>query len=80
MEPYTHRSFDSIAVILRHLSSFPEKWKKYDCSIEYFESQKNFCKIYTKKGMFNYLVVNQDKFINTTLVEKFKLWKVIRRL
>lgn len=80
MEPYVHKSFNSIPDIFHQLYTFPEKWKKYDCSIEYFESQKNFCKIYTKKGMFNYLVVNQDIVINTTLVEKFKLWKAIRRL
>ena len=80
MEPYTHKSFDSVPVILQHLTAFPEKCKKYGCSIEYFDSPKNFCKIYTKQGMFNYLVVNQDRFINSTLIEKFRLRKAIRKI
>jgi hypothetical protein len=80
MRPYIHTAFASVSVILEHLSSYPEKWEKYDCSIECFESSKNFCKIYTKQGMFNYIVVNQDVVLSITLVEKFKLWKAIRKI
>ena len=80
MQPRVHSSFDSVQVILRHLNTFPERWVQYDNILECFESEKNFCKILTGNGILNYMIANQDKFINTTLVEKFKLWKAIRSL
>ena len=79
VKPYEGKPFETVAVVIAHLESFPYEWIQYTTMLECYNTKKSFCKIYTGNNTWKYMMANQDVILIPTLKQRFKLWNIIRK-